>query len=74
MQSILDAINEWIKEILIGSIQENLEDDKVDRYSHVHLCQLLYVYWFQYNIFCALYSVFSVWYQYYHSTSVGIAL
>ena len=25
MQSILDAINEWIKEILIGSIQGNLE-------------------------------------------------
>lgn len=25
MQSILDAINEWIKDILIGSIQENLE-------------------------------------------------
>ena len=23
MQSILDAINEWIKDILIGSIQEN---------------------------------------------------
>lgn len=25
MQSILDAINEWIKDILIGSIQGNLE-------------------------------------------------
>ena len=51
-----------------------LSDDKADRYPHVHLCQLLYAHWFQYNIFCALYSVFSVWYQYYYSTPVGIAV